>query len=106
LYQKQKTLLAKDWDVGDGVKSRWCIRLWDVAAEAFTGNMTSEEQNDKAVAFRISQGSRLEMPGDAQAAGLTGGMWKPQLLAAGSRNTTYDGRDFELMTTVRCTRQR
>jgi len=45
------------------------------AVEVFTGKIPFEEQKNEAVVLRISRGGRPEMPGDAQALGLTGEMW-------------------------------
>jgi len=72
--------------------------------EVFTGTIPFEERENEVVVFCISQGRRLGMPGNDQAVGLAGELWKLQLLTEGSRNTTYDGRDFEEMDEVRCTR--
>jgi len=47
-----------------------------LAVEVFTGKVPFEEQKNEAVVLRISRGGRPEMPGNAQAVGLTGEMWK------------------------------
>jgi len=46
------------------------------AVEVFTGKIPFEDQKNEAVVLRISRGGRPEMPGDAQAVGLTDEMWK------------------------------
>ena len=45
------------------------------AVEVFTGKIPFEEQKNEAVVLRISQGGRPEMPGNAQAMGLTVEIW-------------------------------
>ena len=45
------------------------------AVEVFTGKIPFEEQKNEAVVLRISQGGRPEMPGNAQAIGLTVEIW-------------------------------
>ena len=47
-----------------------------LAVEVFTGKVPFEEQKNEAVALRISRGGRPEMPGNAQAVGLTSEIWK------------------------------
>ena len=46
------------------------------AVEVFTGKIPFEEQKNEAVVLRISRGGRPEMPGNAQAVGLTTEIWK------------------------------
>ena len=46
------------------------------AVEVFTGKVPFEEQKNEAVVLHISRGRRPEMPGNAQAVGLTGEVWK------------------------------
>ena len=46
------------------------------AVEVFTGRVPFEGQKNEAVVLLISRGGRPEMPGNAQAVGLTGEMWK------------------------------
>jgi len=45
------------------------------AVEVFTGKVPFEGQKNEAAVLRISRGGRPEMPGDAQAVGLTGEIW-------------------------------
>ena len=45
------------------------------AVEVFTDKIPFEEQKHEAVVLRISQGGRPEMPGNAQAIGLTAEIW-------------------------------
>jgi serine/threonine protein kinase len=46
-----------------------------ISLEVFTGKIPFGEQKNETVVLRISQGGRPEMPKDAQAIGLTAGMW-------------------------------
>ena len=46
------------------------------AVEVFTGKVPFPELKNEAVVLRILRGGRPEMPGDAEAIGLTGDMWK------------------------------
>ena len=46
-----------------------------LAVEVFTGKIPFDEQRNQAVVHRISQGGRPEMPGNAEAVGLTVEMW-------------------------------
>ena len=46
------------------------------AVEVFTGKVSFDEQKNEAAVLRISQGGRPEVPGNAQAVGLTGEMWE------------------------------
>ena len=46
------------------------------SVEVFTGKVPFEGQKNEAVVLLISRGGRPEMPGNAQAVGLTGEMWK------------------------------
>ena len=46
-----------------------------LAVEVFTGKIPFEGQENDEVADRISQGGRPEMPGNAQAIGLTAEIW-------------------------------
>jgi len=46
------------------------------AVEVFTGKVPFEGQKNEAVVLLISRGSRPEIPGNAQAVGLTGEVWK------------------------------
>ena len=45
------------------------------AVEVFTGKIPFGEQKNEAVVLRISQGGRPEMPGNAQAIGLSVEIW-------------------------------
>ena len=46
-----------------------------LVVEVFTGKIPFEELKNEVVALRISQGGRPEMPKDAQAMGITDGLW-------------------------------
>jgi len=46
------------------------------AVEVFTGKIPFDEQKNEAVVLRISRGGRPDMPGNAQALGLTAEMWE------------------------------
>ena len=46
------------------------------SVEVFTGKIPFEKQENEAVAFLILEGSRPEMPENAQAVGLTSEMWE------------------------------
>lgn len=46
------------------------------SVEVFTGRIPFENEKNEAVVLLIFQGSRPEMPENAQAVGLTGEMWK------------------------------
>jgi len=46
------------------------------AVEVFTGKVPFEGQKNEAVVLLISRGGRPEIPGDAQAVGLTSEVWK------------------------------
>ena len=46
-----------------------------LAVEAFTGKMPFDKQRNEAAVVSILQGSRPEMPNDAQGVGLTAKMW-------------------------------
>jgi len=45
------------------------------AVEVFTGKIPFEEQRNEAVVLHLWEGGRPELPGDAQAVGLTGETW-------------------------------
>jgi len=47
-----------------------------LAVEVFTGKIPFDEQKNEAVVLHISRGGRPEMPGNAQAVGLTVEMWR------------------------------